>query len=176
MKMKATLAALLLAGLALNAKAQTTDEDLDAKYATSLVQPGTVAPDFTMNTPDGKPFSLSSLKGKTVVLDFWASWCPDCRKDAPAVVKLYDTYHSDDVVFVGVSMDTDVAAWRKVAKQFGIEYLQVSELKKFHDTDISKAYGVKWIPSIVVVDPEGKVALATVVVDKLEQYLSQIKK
>ena len=54
MKMKATLAALLLAGLALNAKAQTTDEDLDAKYATSLVQPGTVAPDFTMNTPEGK--------------------------------------------------------------------------------------------------------------------------
>ena len=83
MKLKTLLAALLLAGFAINTKAQTTDEDLDAKYATSLVQPGTVAPDFTMNTPDGKPFSLSSLKGKTVVLDFWASWCPDCRKDAP---------------------------------------------------------------------------------------------
>ena len=176
MKLKTLLAALLLAGLALNAKAQTTDEDLDAKYATSLVQPGTVAPDFKMNTIDGKPFQLSELKGKTVVLDFWASWCPDCRKDAPAVVKLYNAYHSKDVVFVGVSMDTNVDAWRKVAKQFGIEYLQVSELKKFHDTDISKAYGVKWIPSIVVINPEGKIDLATVVVDKLEKYLSQKKK
>jgi peroxiredoxin len=170
------MVALMASMATMNVKAQAADENLDAKYAVNLVQPGEVAPDFKMNTIDGHPFQLSKLKGKTVVLDFWASWCPDCRKDAPAVVKLYDTYHSDDVVFVGVSMDTDVAAWRKVAKQFGIEYLQVSELKKFHDTDISKAYGVKWIPSIVVVDPEGKVALATVVVDKLEQYLSQIKK
>lgn len=160
---------------AIDVKAQTAEEDLDAKYATELVQPGTVAPDFKMNTIDGQAFQLSQLKGKTVVLDFWASWCPDCRKDAPAVVKLYNDYHSDDVVFVGVSMDTDVAAWRKVTKQFGIEYLQVSELKKFHDTDISKAYGVKWIPSIVVINPEGKVALATVVVEKLEQYLSKHK-
>lgn len=176
-KMYVSLMVALMASVAaIDVKAQAAEEDLDAKYATELLQPGTVAPDFKMNTIDGKPFQLSELKGKTVVLDFWASWCPDCRKDAPAVVKLYNDYHSDDVVFVGVSMDTNVDAWRKVAKQFGIEYLQVSELKKFHDTDISKAYGVKWIPSIVVINPEGKIDLATVVVDKLEKYLSQKKK
>ena len=137
MKMRTTLAALLLAGFALNAKAQTTEEDLDAKYATSLVQPGTVAPDFTMNTPDGK--------------------------------------HSDKVEFVGVSMDTNVEAWQKAINQYGISYPQVSELKKFKETDISKAYGVQWIPSMVVVSPEGKILLSTVQYQKVEKLLKDLK-
>ena len=119
MKLKTLLAALLLAGFAINTKAQTTDEDLDAKYATSLVQPGTVAPDFTMNTPDGKPFSLSSLKGKTVVLDFWASWCPDCRKDMPELNKLYEEFASDSVVFINISYDTDKEVLDKAAAYLG---------------------------------------------------------
>ena len=157
MKLKTLLAALLLAGFAINTKAQTTDEDLDAKYATSLVQPGTVAPDFTMNTPDGKPFSLSSLKGKTVV-------------------RLYNEYHSDKVEFVGVSMDTNVEAWQKAINQYGISYPQVSELKKFKETDISKAYGVQWIPSMVVVSPEGKILLSTVQYQKVEKLLKGINK
>ncbi|ADE82030.1 hypothetical protein PRMUPPPA20_04130 [Xylanibacter ruminicola] len=176
MKLKTLLAALLLAGFAINTKAQTTDEDLDAKYATSLIQPGTVAPDFTMNTPDGKPFSLSSLKGKTVVLDFWASWCPDCRKDAPEVVRLYNDFHSDKVEFVGVSMDTNVEAWQKAINQYGISYPQVSELKKFKETDISKSYGVQWIPSMVVVSPEGNILLSTVQYQKVEKLLKGINK
>ena len=56
-------------------------EDLDAKYATNLLKPGTDAPDINLKTIDGKQFSLKSLRGKYVVLDFWATWCPDCRKD-----------------------------------------------------------------------------------------------
>ena len=122
--------------------------DLDTKYATELIQKGMEAPDFKLKTPEGKPFRLSQLKGKTVVLDFWASWCPDCRKDAPEVVRMYRQYHPLGVEFVGVSMDTDVEAWRKAIAQYGIEYPQVSELKKFHDTDIAKVYGVKWSSSV----------------------------
>lgn len=154
---------------------QTVAEDLDAKYATELVKVGTVAPEFTMNTIDGQPFSLSQLKGKTVVLDFWASWCPDCRKEAPAVVALEAKYRSKGVVFVGVSMDTNVEAWRTGCEKYGIRYLQVSELKKFHDTDISRLYGVKWIPSMVVIDANGNVALSTVVIDKVNQYLDALQ-
>lgn len=88
-----TMKQLLLAVMVMmtaSVQAQQTEEgDLDAKYATELVKVGSVAPDFTMQTIDGKPFSLSELKGRVVVLDFWASWCPDCRKEAPAVVELY---------------------------------------------------------------------------------------
>ena len=158
------------------AKAQFGPEpDFDAKYATELVKTGTTAPDFKMKTIDGKTFKLSQLKGKTVVLDFWASWCPDCRKDAPEVVRMQKEYAPQGVEFVGVSMDTDVEAWRKACEQFGITYTQVSELKKFKETDISKAYGVKWIPSMVVIDKDGKVALSTVLTYKVDKYLKELR-
>ena len=151
------------------------EPDFDSKYATELVKAGTHAPDFKMKTIDGKTFKLSQLKGKTVVLDFWASWCPDCRKDAPEVVRMYKEYAPQGIEFVGVSMDTDVEAWRKACEQFGITYTQVSELKKFKETDIAKAYGVKWIPSMVVVDKEGKVALSTVLTYKVDKYLKELR-
>ena len=158
-------------------------ENAEQRYKTKVmkdeakkkVAAGKEAPDFTLNDINGKPFSLSSLRGKYVVLDFWASWCPDCRKEAPAVVELYKKYSDKGVAFVGVSMDTNVEAWRAACEKYGITYPQVSELKKFHDTEISKAYGVKWIPSIVVIDQDGKVALATVVTERLASYLEALR-
>lgn len=167
--------ALLLIGVT-GAKAQSVEQDDDAKYAVNLVKAGTVAPDFKLKTPDGKTVQLSDYKGKTVVLDFWASWCPDCRKDAPEVVRMYNAYRQYGVEFIGISMDTDVEAWKKAIEKFGITYPQVSELKKFKETDISKAYGVKWIPSMVVVGPDGQVKLSTVVVNKVDKYLEEIHK
>ena len=167
------VACLLLGASAFETEAQPAQKDLDTKYATELIKAGTVAPDFKMKTPDGKTFKLSSLKGKTVVLDFWASWCPDCRKDAPEVVRMYKEYHPRGVEFVGVSMDTDVEAWQRAITQYGIEYPQVSELKKFRETDIAKAYGVEWIPSMVVVGADGKVKLSTVLSYKVEKLLKE---
>lgn len=168
------LAVMLFMGAVTGLKAQVAEEDLDTKYATELVKPGTEAPDFELKTPEGEAFILSSLKEKIVVLDFWASWCSDCRKDAPEVVKLYQTYHPKGVEFVGVSMDTNVEAWQAAIKQYGIEYLQVSELKKFKETDISKAYGIKWIPSLVVIGKDGKVLLSTVLSEKVRRLLEEL--
>ena len=168
------LFALLMMGATV-AKAQSAQQDMDDKYATELVKAGTTAPDFRMKTPDGKTIQLSKIaKGKTVVLDFWASWCPDCRKDAPEVVRLYEKYHQYGVEFIGISMDTDVEAWRKAIEKFGITYPQVSELKKFKETDIAKAYGVKWIPSMVIVGPDGQVKLSTVLTYKVDKYLKEL--
>ena len=155
--------------------AQSAEQDMDTKYATELIKTGTIAPDFKMKTPDGRTIQLSKYaKGKTVVLDFWASWCPDCRKDAPEVVRLYEKYHPKGIEFIGISMDTDVEAWKKAIEQFAIKYPQVSELKKFKETDISKSYGVKWIPSMVVVGPDGLVKLSTVVIEKVDKYLTEL--
>ena len=171
---KSLIFALLLMGATV-AKAQSAQPDFDDKYATELVKPGTVAPDFKMKTPDGKIIPLSKFaKGKTVVLDFWASWCPDCRKDAPEVVRLYEKYRPYGIEFVGISMDTDVEAWKKAIEKYGITYPQVSELKKFKETDIAKAYGVKWIPSMVVVGPDGQVKLSTVLTYKVDKYLKEL--
>ena len=168
------LFALLIMG-ATATKAQGVQQDMDDKYATELVKAGTAAPDFKMKTPDGKTVQLSKYaKGKTVVLDFWASWCPDCRKDAPEVVRMYEKYKGHGIEFIGISMDTNVEAWKKAIAQYGITYPQVSELKKFKETDIAKAYGVKWIPSMVVVGPDGQVKLSTVLTYKVDKYLKEL--
>ena len=176
MRLSAVLVALLLVGVTAEIKAQPVPQtDMDTKYATELIQPGSAAPDFKMQTLDGKKFQFSKFaKGKTVVLDFWASWCPDCRKDAPEVVRIQQAYKQHGIEFVGVSMDTDVEAWKKAVEKFDITYPQVSELKKFKETAISKAYGVKWIPSMVVVGPDGKVKLSTVLTYKVDKYLKEL--
>ena len=173
-KISQILLMLLIMG-ATTTKAQSIQQDMDDKYATELVKAGTIAPDFKMKTPDGKTLQLLKYgKGKTVVLDFWASWCPDCRKDAPEVVRLYEKYHQYGIEFIGISMDTDVEAWKKAIEKYGIAYPQVSELKKFKETDIAKAYGIKWIPSMVVVGPDGQVKLSTVLTYKLDKYLKEL--
>ena len=173
-KVTLSLLALLLMG-ATAVKAQSAQPDFDDKYATELVKAGTAAPDFKMKTPDGKNFQFPKFaKGKTVVLDFWASWCPDCRKDAPEVVRMYEAYRPYGIEFIGILMDTDVEAWKKAIEKYGITYPQVSELKKFKETDIAKAYGVKWIPSMVVVGPDGEVKLSTVLTYKVDKYLKEL--
>ena len=176
MKILRLLTVCLLVGATVEVKAQFgPQKDMDSKYATELIQPGTAAPDFKMLTSEGKKFQFSKwAKGKTVVLDFWASWCPDCRKDAPEVMRMYQEFKQKGIEFLGISMDTDVEAWKQAIVKFGITYPQVSELKKFKDTDISKAYGVKWIPSMVVVGPDGKVVLSTVLTYKVDKYLKEL--
>ena len=172
---KVLLLFVLLSLGAIAARAQFNQQDLDNKYATELVKVGTAASDFKMKTPEGKTLQLSKFaKGKTVVLDFWASWCRDCRKDAPEVVRMYEKYRQYGIEFVGISMDTDVEAWKKAIGQFGITYPQVSELKKFKETDIAKAYGVNWIPSMVVIGPDGQVKLSTVLSYKVDKYLKEL--
>lgn len=149
-------------------------EDLDAKYATNLLKPGTDAPDINLQTIDGKQFSLKSLRGKYVVLDFWASWCPDCRKDSPYIMSLYEKFASKGVEFVGVSFDTKAEAWKNGVEKLGIKYTQVSDMKHMRESAVAQTYCVKWIPTVYVVDPEGKVVLGTVMSDKVGAYLTSV--
>src|SRR5574344_1932835 len=153
---------MIAATMPLLAGAQTST-DPDAQYATELLKGGMEAPNFRMKALDGKDFQLQQLQGKYVVLDFWASWCPDCRKDIPNILRMYQGFSSRGVQFVGVSMDTDAKAWQTAVAKYAIPYLQVSELKKFHDTAVASLYHVKWIPSMYLIGPDGKVILGTVV-------------
>lgn len=155
---------------AINAQAQTNTQtaadDLDAKYATELLKPGTEAPEIALSTIDGKQFTLKSLRGKYVVLDFWASWCSDCRRDAPNIVALYNKFHQKGVEFVGVSFDRNNESWKNGVAKLALSYTQVSDLKNMRESPVSLAYHIKWIPSVYIIDPEGKVALATVMSEK----------
>ena len=150
-------------------------QDDDAKYAADLLKKGTVAPAFKIPDTKGVPHSLADFKGSYVVLDFWATWCPDCRKDVPKMKELYAAYASSNIAFVGISLDTDADALNRFVADNGMEWLQLSELKKWKQgAETADAYQVKWIPSLYVIAPDGRVVLSTVMIDKVEQLLRQI--
>lgn len=173
---KIILSLAMFLAMALTASAQDTakqEQDLDSLYAKDLLKAGTVAPDFSLPMPDGKTFTLSDYKGKYILLDFWASWCPDCRKDIPTVRSMYEKY-GNKVMFVGVSFDTDHSRWTDCVSKNQMDWLHVSELKKMRDAEIAKTYGVRWIPSMTLVGPDGKVMLSTVVIERMEEAIKGI--
>lgn len=154
---------------------QAQQHDLDTKYATELIKKGTVAPNFTLKTPQSKKIRLDKIsQGHYTVLDFWASWCPDCRKDLPNLQRIYKRFAPYGVEFVGVSFDTNKEAWQNAIDKYDIRYTQVSDLKNMRESQVAADYGVKWIPSMVLLDPEGKVVLSTVLSDKLEKTLYEL--
>ena len=158
--------------------AQEATEDVDVKYAANLLKPGTEAPDFEIQNNDSvKDVKLSDFRGKYVVLEFWASWCPDCRKDMPEVKALYERYGKKGVQFIGISFDTDKAAWSNYIAKNGLSWLHTSELVKWKKgTKIDQAYQVQWIPTYYLLDPEGKVVLGTVMLEKLKTELERLER
>jgi thiol-disulfide isomerase/thioredoxin len=109
-------------------------------------------------------------------MDFWASWCPDCRKDMPQMKELYTQYSGNGVQFLGISFDTTREALDNYLEKEAIAWPQVTELKKMKESKMAQAYHIKWIPSIYLLDPNGKVLLATVEIEKLKHLLAEIKK
>jgi peroxiredoxin len=143
------------------------EEDLDAKYAADLLKPGTAAPEFVMNDINGNTVKMSQFRGKTVVLIFWASWCPDCRAEVPALKELQAKTDPNKVVFVSISSDRTVEAWKKYVAENDLKGVQLYRDK----SKVSEDYHVKWIPSQYVIGPDGKVVLGTVVLDKVAKAL-----
>lgn len=156
-------------------RAQTTPTDADAKYAADLIKPGAVIPDFKLRDSNGKWQKISKvIKGKYTVIDFWASWCPDCRKDMPNVQRMVEKFSPKGVQFLGISFDDDPDAWKAAIEKYNIHYPQLSELKRMRESGVAQAYGVKWIPSMILVDKDGCVKLSTVLSDKMEVALTEL--
>ncbi|MCK5856675.1 MAG: AhpC/TSA family protein [Bacteroidales bacterium] len=120
------------------------------------IAPGVMAPEIDLPTPEGANFKLSSLRGKVVLIDFWASWCGPCRRANPHVVKLYEKYHDKGFDILGVSLDKDKAKWVKAIASDGLVWPQVSDLK-YWQSEAGRAYGVGSIPHTVLIDKEGKI-------------------
>lgn len=173
MKKILCIAGLLIAST-LCLKAQDSQEDIVAKYDAALLKAGVQAPDFKLETPDGKTLSLNDFKGKYLVLDFWAVWCPDCIKDLPEMKKAYDRFKSAGVEFLAVSLDDNKENWIKAIDQYDLNYLHGTEYKKWRRTDIAPAYKIDWIPTIYIIDKKGKVVLGTIDSGKAIQKLSEI--
>lgn len=174
MMKKLIMGVLMLLGLTTNAMA----EDLDSLYAQSLLKVGTQAPNFELPTPEGKKVQLSDFKGKYVLIDFWASWCPDCRRISPNVEAIAKEYQGKDLAVLAVSFDIDKEAWVKYINRNGapVNEVHVSELKKMKESAVAKAFGVQWIPSLYLLDKDGKELLATVEVSKVEAMVKTLMK
>lgn len=139
------------------------------------LKPGTIAPEITLQTPEGKVVPLSSLRGKTVLIDFWAAWCGPCRQENPNVVRLYKQYRDKGFEVYGVSLDSDRTAWTRAIAKDGLTWTQVSDLKYF-DNAAAIDYGVEAIPFTVLVDPEGKIIATGLRGPSLEEKLAEIFK
>ena len=149
-------------------------QDLDAKYATDLLPVGTKAPDLV----DAKDsiHHITDFRGRCVVLDFWATWCGDCRKDLPEMKKLHQIYDLEGVEFIGISFDTDFSVLQDFMDKEHMGWRVLSELKKMKETKMANDYHIKWIPTMYLLDTEGRVVLATVEIEKLKAKLAELKK
>ncbi|PTN08729.1 AhpC/TSA family protein [Mangrovibacterium marinum] len=134
---------------------------------------GVEAPDFTMNDPEGTPFTLSSLRGKYVLLDFWASWCGPCRQENPNVVAAYQKYKDKGFDILGVSLDRDKDAWLKAIDDDHLNWHHVSDLK-YWQNEVARLYGVNAIPHSVLLDPEGKIVAKNLRGDALDEKLAEL--
>lgn len=117
---------------------------------------GSVMPNFTLKTPDGKDISLTDFKGKYVLVDFWASWCGPCLREMPNVVKLYKECKGKNFEIFGVSLDNKKDAWVKAIKANGMKWPQGSDLKGW-GSEPARLCNVSAIPFTVLIDPEGEV-------------------
>ena len=120
------------------------------------VQAGQPIIDFTQNDPEGNPITLSELaEGKLLLVDFWASWCPDCRKANPDVVAAYQKYHDQGFDVLGVSFDTNKEAWLAAVEKDGLTWTQVSDLQGWNNA-AGALYAIAFIPQNALIK-DGKI-------------------
>jgi len=152
--------------------AQKLKKIADALQATAI---GSIAPDFTLQSIDDKPVALSSLKGKYVLLDFWASWCGPCRKENPNVVKAYNQFKNKNFTVFGVSLDEDKIAWQNAVLKDQLAWQHVSDLKGWRSS-AAALYGVQSIPANFLLDPSGKIIAKDLRGEDLEKMLASVLK
>lgn len=137
------------------------------------VKIGAVAPDFEMADSTGTMVKLSSLRGKYLLMDFWASWCSPCRAENPNVVKLYNKYADKNFDIIGISLDQSKDAWLEAIKADQLTWNHVSDLAGWQNA-ASQLYQVSGIPHTVLLDPEGKIIAKNLRGKALEDKLAEL--
>lgn len=137
---------------------------------------GSEAIEIDLNDINGKSVKLSSLNGKFVLVDFWASWCSPCRAESPQMVKMYDKYHEKGFEIYSVSLDQDKTAWKNAIDKDKLgRWTHVSDLKGWQ-SEAGRSYNVTSIPFTVLIDPQGKVIAKGLRGAELEKKLEELIK
>jgi peroxiredoxin len=131
--------------------------------------------DFEVKTSNEKLVKLSDYagKGKVVLVDFWASWCPPCRDEMPNLVKVYSEYKKKGFEIVGISLDSNSEAWKNSIKQLNITWPQMSDLKGW-SSESAGLYGVRSIPHTILIDKEGTIIAKGLRGEELQKKLAEI--
>ncbi len=144
--------------------------------AQNKIEVGKKAPEITMARADGTSFSLSSLKGKLVLIDFWATWCTPCVEEQPQLKTMYDTYSeqikNNQFEIVGVSLDKNKESWQKAIDRFQINWIQISDLK-FWKSPLAKLYEVDELPFNVIIDGQGTIVAKNLHGKELEDFIKK---
>ncbi len=135
---------------------------------------GKEAVDLKAKNPEGKEMALTDLRGKVVLIDFWASWCGPCRKENPNVVRAYNEYKDKGFDVFSVSLDSNVDRWKKAIEKDGLVWdSHISDLKKWN-SDLSKAYGVRSIPATFLIGKDGKIVAKNLRGSQLDNKLKEL--
>lgn len=163
---------------ALSPQFKTSAEGKKIAYNLSMVKKfaiGKPIMDFTQNDVNGKPVSLSSLKGKYILIDFWASWCGPCRMEYPYIHKAYDKFKNKNFEVIGVSLDDKKSLWENAIKDNHFNWVEVCDLKG-RQNEVAVAYGISAIPQSLLVDPNGIIIAKNLRGDDLIQKLEEVIK
>ena len=148
-------------------------KELDAAIAQlAKIQPGAEAPEVELFDAQGKKVSLKDFRGKKLLIDFWASWCPDCRKASPELVALYKEYKDKGLEILSVSLDEDLEAWQAAIRKDQYTWPQALA-KGVWKSDAAQTYALRWIPTSILLDKDGKILARTIHVDELKKLISE---
>ncbi|MDA6069190.1 TlpA family protein disulfide reductase [Flavobacterium sp. AC] len=145
---------------------------LSVTFVNAQIKKGDTFPNIQFQNNKNKTIQLNSYKGKTVLVDFWASWCPNCRAASKDLVAFYDKYKGQNFEIVGISVDEDKTKWLKAIEKDKMKHPQLIDPKGFNAESVA-VFGVKGLPSTYLFDSSGKL----VAINPTEaQIIAQIKK